>query len=688
MHDIPYLTMRRGIFFFRRRVPGLSTCLSPVMLSMGTTDRRSAFRLCVQLTAIMDRMLDAATHINLPDAEVTAFFQAELRRELACLRAARVMERMDGSLTAERAVEHRLEAYALRSLVEDGLRDAMPEERLQQLPECQRPAALRMQSNLYRQFMSPRFSEEVLQRARPDKGAAALSEFDQLRLRWAAAEALMAAHDAITRVPLHNGEDACRQAEDFLRQIIGHGGTALGVADETKPPAQMPLMKTAGPNAAVLPEEPVPAGPRLTPGVSLITGRLTANTIHAQRDAAFAQPEVPAFDGEAADAVVERTYGEDLFGTAVRMCRRQQIKQGTKDQKLKTVSLFIFTTGIQLVTDIRPHHIEMFANSLKKDLPRFYWKSPRDRDLTFKELRSGNHAAYADDVGLSRASTDRHATTLKEIIEYAPREGHQVSFGHKIAELLPADDRSDDEKRSVFTLADVQKVFTQPLWSGSKSKARRHVPGPVVLKDHHYWINSLLALTGARRAEVAGLLTTDILEEDGIHFAHIRPNHLRGLKKMHCKRRVPLHPQIIDLGFLDYVDGVRQQGRKVIFIEAVPLRTRAEAEKITDTIAPYDDKFGDVLDHMWRQCLNAAHPGNPAGYTLHSLRHYVNDTLINLRGEDGMRQLVNDIDRRDLMGHKPIDVNEGTYRRSEKPLRPLFEAIKLVPRLEALDCHL
>ena len=74
MHGIPYLTKRRGIFFFRRRVPGLSTCLSPVMLSMGTTDRRSAFRLCVQLTAIMDRMLDADTHIKPARRRGDSFF--------------------------------------------------------------------------------------------------------------------------------------------------------------------------------------------------------------------------------------------------------------------------------------------------------------------------------------------------------------------------------------------------------------------------------------------------------------------------------------------------------------------------------------------------------------------------------------------------------------------------------------
>jgi integrase len=684
MHGIPYLTKRRGIFFFRRRVPGLSTCLSPVMLSMGTTDRRSAFRLCVQLTAQMDRMLDTDTHINLPDAEVTAFFQAELRRVLASLRAARVMERMDGSLTADRALEHRLEAYALRSLVVDGLRDEMPDDRVDNLPEAERAIAVKIHSNLFREFMSPGFNQKLLYRAQPSVPIQDLSEHEKLLLRWATVEAQMAAHDALEKVPLHRAEEACHFAEELLRRILStsafthdDGGTAYQ--------AGMAPMAVAFPAlTAAQPDVSAPVGPCLTPGVALISGRITAHALYAQRDAANSQPKDLAFQGEAESAVVERVYGQDLFGTAVRMCRKQQIRQGTKDQKLKTVALFSFTTGIQLVTDIRSHHIDMFADALKKLLIKSYWKSPRSRELTFREMRTASHAARPDEIGLARPSIDRHLTTLKSIMAYAAREGHHVPFEQKIAELLPVDDRSDDEKRSVFTLDDVQEVFSQPLWSGSKSRTHRHNAGPVVVKDQHYWINIALALTGARRGEIAGLLTTDILEEDGIHFAYIRPNHLRGLKKKHCKRRVPLHPQLIELGFLEFVDGVRQRGKKVIFIEAVPAHCREDAETIGDIIAPYDDKFGDVLDYMWRKCLNKSFPGNPENYTLHNLRHYANDTLINIRGEDGMRQLVNDIDRRDLMGHKPIDVNEGTYRRHEKPLRPIFEAVKFLPRLEAL----
>lgn len=47
------------------------------MVALGTTDRAAAIRLCVQLTAHMDRRLDDNLHIDLPEADVAAFFKAE-----------------------------------------------------------------------------------------------------------------------------------------------------------------------------------------------------------------------------------------------------------------------------------------------------------------------------------------------------------------------------------------------------------------------------------------------------------------------------------------------------------------------------------------------------------------------------------------------------------------------------------
>jgi len=679
MHSIPYLTQRRKIYFFRRRVPRLSTGLSPVMVSLGTTDRRSAYRLCMQLTARMDQMLDEKTHIFLPDADVAAFFKAELRRCVDELRRTRVIEHMDGSLTAERVSRHRLEAFVLRSLNEDGLRDQMPDERISQLSEEDREEAANIQHEMFKKFISPAFNNALQRRAVPDERVSNLSEFEKLQLRWKTVEANMAAHHALQNVPLHASEDACRSAEQILT-------TMMSIEPEDRKPnpstEQRNLPSDPGITSHPLsPITPTSTTKLLTPGVDAIKGPINAEAIYRQRDQALAQPEDETFDGDAHDVVVEQVYGEDLFGTAVRLCRRQSSRDGTKDQKLKSVSLFIYVTGVQFVADIRTHHLEAFARALQNHLPKHYWKSAQHKRMTFKELMTLHRSSPDITVGLGSGTIERHLTTIKSITSYASREGNGVPFDVPISEMVPADNRTDAEKRSVFTYDDIRQVFAHPLWTGSKSRSRRHTSGDMVIKDHHFWINLILAHTGARRSEIAGLLVSDVLEEDGINHFYIRPNFLRGLKKPHCKRRIPLHPELISQGFLDFVAASASKKEIVLFPAAIPAKIRETCLDQHTPPPPYNDKFGDGLDHVWRECLVRSLKGNPEKYSLHSLRHYVNEAFAESRSSDGITKLVSAEDRRDIMGHNPIDVNERTYRRDERPLAPLYEIIKLLPNL-------
>jgi integrase len=660
------------------------------MLSLGTTDRKLALKSCVQLNAHMDRMLDENAHITIPEVDVPAFFKAELRTYLEDLRNARMMERMDGTLTATREQHNRVEAFVLRSLVEDGLRENMSEKRLMELPINQRAPAARVQNEKFKEFMSPEFNQAVLERAASKDRIQHMSQHEKLRLRWAAVEARMAAHHAVETVPLHAGESACIAAETMLRALVAPSTAAPHPRDDVMS-SQSQTFASAGMGTAVDTSSASDAGslvsfsddktPFLTPGVSLISKRITANRIKTQRNEALAQPEARVFNGNAMDAEIERRFGQDLFGTAVRMTRSKECTQGTKDQALKTVTLFIYVTGIQLVTDIRAHHLEIFSNAIAKEMPKTYWKSPRQRDLTFKEILEEARTLPAAKVGLSPATIERHLVTLKSIIEHAEYEGNETYGKPRISKLIPKDFRTDAEKRAVFTQKDVINVFAHPLWTGCKSRGRRHSPGSLVLRDHHYWINLLLVHTGARRSEIAGLLVEDVLEENGIPYIYIRANHLRGLKNSHSKRRIPLHPELVDLGFLDFIGNLKAKKALVAFPAAIPAKIRNVCLGTSSPPPAYDEKFGDLLDHVWRECLTRSLNGNPECYCLHSLRHYVNDTIFNARDANGLTNLVSDTDRRDLLGHKPLDVNAGTYRRELKPLGPLYEAIKLLPRL-------
>jgi hypothetical protein len=345
------------------------------------------------------------------------------------------------------------------------------------------------------------------------------------------------------------------------------------------------------------------------------------------------------------------------------------------------VSLFIYITGVQIVTDIRQHHLDMFGRALENQVPKHYWKSEVQKKLTFKELLEVNRNLPKAKIGLASTTIARHLTTITNIIQFADRENNKVSFTPSTANLVPREVRSESEKRSVYTFEDAQIVFQHPLWQGCKNKVRRHTKGSVVIKDHHYWINLMLAYTGARRSEIAGLLETDIGQDADIHFLHIRENHLRGLKNRFCRRRIPLHPHLIELGFLKFVAEKRNSNDLVLFPEAIPAKIRVRSLQVDGDTPPYDKKFGDSLDHVWRESLKRSLNGNPEQYCLASLRGFVNDTFINLRKSDGNTLLVPEIDRRDILVHRPRDVNEATYRRDERPLGPLNIAISLLPRL-------
>ncbi|MDB5530324.1 MAG: hypothetical protein JWR51_3427 [Devosia sp.] len=66
------------------------------------------------------------------------------------------------------------------------------------------------------------------------------------------------------------------------------------------------------------------------------------------------------------------------------------------------------------------------------------------------------------------------------------------------------------------------------------------------------WGPWLCAFTGARVAEILQLRKADVRTVDGIHYLHITPE--AGSVKSKKYRDVPLHQQLIDINFLEFVD--------------------------------------------------------------------------------------------------------------------------------------
>jgi integrase len=73
--------------------------------------------------------------------------------------------------------------------------------------------------------------------------------------------------------------------------------------------------------------------------------------------------------------------------------------------------------------------------------------------------------------------------------------------------------------------------------------------------------------TGARLEELGGLRIEDVKESDSVPHFFIRASDGRRLKNRGSERRIPLHPELVRAGFLDYVTERKRAGDVLLFPE-------------------------------------------------------------------------------------------------------------------------
>lgn len=116
------------------------------------------------------------------------------------------------------------------------------------------------------------------------------------------------------------------------------------------------------------------------------------------------------------------------------------------------------------------------------------------------------------------------------------------------------------------------------------------------------WLPWLCALTGARVAEMAQLRGEDVQTRDGITFIRITPD--AGSVKSGQYRDVPVHPQLVVLGFLEFA---RATGNGPLFYDAGKVRRSPQhpSKIIASHIAAWVRSLGLIDDsvdpsHGWR----------------------------------------------------------------------------------------
>ncbi|MCK0751295.1 site-specific integrase [Chromohalobacter japonicus] len=171
------------------------------------------------------------------------------------------------------------------------------------------------------------------------------------------------------------------------------------------------------------------------------------------------------------------------------------------------------------------------------------------------------------------------------------------------------------EERSPFQVSDLKAIFHAPVFTGCKSLHHWRQPGTLIPRNSGmFWTPLISLFSGMRMGEVLQLYVSDIREDQGIHYIDINDaGQDKSLKTSSSSRTVPVHDELIRLGFLDHVQLMHQQGSQRLF---------PDMEMGNDGYysSVYSKRFRALLDH-----LKIKHGKN----SFHSFRHNFEDACRN-----------------------------------------------------------
>ncbi|MBW0169168.1 MAG: site-specific integrase [Hydrogenophaga sp.] len=200
--------------------------------------------------------------------------------------------------------------------------------------------------------------------------------------------------------------------------------------------------------------------------------------------------------------------------------------------------------------------------------------------------------------------------------------------------------------RTAFTADEIARIFAAQVyevgsWKATKAGTFR------TFQPFHYWLPLLGLFTGARIGELCQLHLEDVRCESGVWFIDINERTAdKSLKNAWSERQVPLHPRLVELGFVRWCNQLRKDGFKRVFPELSWNPTNRYAKEPIRAMSQFLEKLGMPRDGT---------------KVFHSFRHGVNNSL-------QKRSSMSDIMRKRMMGHEPGGgVNERHYLSDPKP---------------------
>lgn len=294
-----------------------------------------------------------------------------------------------------------------------------------------------------------------------------------------------------------------------------------------------------------------------------------------------------------------RNSWEDVFEDMVRPVKHvKKVSLVSIAEKKKCLATLFELIDKKYVQDIDYEDCKT-VNRLIYRIPKKWQLKNPDKKLLDVLLPESDDELNPE--AISARTVSKYLQKLAEFLRYCRKQRY---IDKDLADLLdlPSVNKGDN-CWSRFTDNDLRLIFNP------KTYFRQTVDGD----DPKYWVPLISLYSGMRLNEICQIRLDDIKQEDGVWYIQITDEHpLQSLKTKQSKRRVPIHPKLKELGFLQQVS-LQQWKKKEFLFSSLKYNKK--------------NKFGGAISNAFRHYLDATIKLQDNRKVFHSFRHTVKPLL-------------------------------------------------------------
>ena len=263
------------------------------------------------------------------------------------------------------------------------------------------------------------------------------------------------------------------------------------------------------------------------------------------------------------------------------------------------------------------------------------WKDRFNNASLLKLVNEVDEKGYET---LSTASIRNHLMTFKEFLRFAKKRRYITeAFEYDID--IPKKEKG--KERESFSGSELVKIFNVRTYPNKDD----------IYHFHRYWIPLIALFTGMRLNEICQLFVGDIQKKKNIYYFNVTDEgEKQHLKNQNSKRKVPVHPKLIELGFIDFVNEQKKNKQQLLFNKLSYSPKNKYNKKMSAWFARYLEEIGITQESK----------------VFHSFRHLVKQSLRNYGVPKEFQNAI--------CGWSGDDIGEKVYG-GEVPIEILYKEI-------------